>query len=591
VIGAVVKTARQTLALLDVQRGQLVTLLLLGGAVAALEGVGLGLLVPVLQYVERGPAAVDARVWRLVTSVPVPPLAALLLISCVPILARQVARYFQQTYTESVRLRAIGQLRTNAFAAIIEGELPFFVAESQGRLVSALTSQIANGSAALPYVVRVAEAVLLLAVYSVVLAFVAPWLLPLAAVGIFAVLLLVRARMKTSSSYGDRLSAAFEALHVAVEEKLSGIRLVKVRVQERRETEAHARLVGDLTSTLLALARQKELVEVAIEPVMMVGALAALYLAVTFFGMTLAGLGIVMFALLRMVPYVKQMTSSAQQLTALTASLSEVRSVIDSARHTHAMPGGSIKLLELKRRIVFNEVGFRYPDVTDRWALRNVTFTLERGTLTAIVGRSGSGKSTLLDLIARLRQPTEGEITFDDVPASAFEVASLRSAVGIVDQQGFLFNDTVAGNIAYGMPGVDPAAIREAARQAHAEEFIKTLPRGYDTFVGDRGVRLSAGQRQRLSLARVLLQDPDILLLDEPTSALDAESEEIVQAALAELVRTKVVVVVAHRLVTVRQATQILVLKDGQIVERGDHVSLLDHEGAYRRLFDLQAHV
>lgn len=590
-IANLLHTASYSLGVLDVRRGQLATLMMLGIAVAALEGLGLGLLIPVLQYVERGPAAVDPRIWRLAMSLPVPRLLALLLIACVPILVRQVARYFQQTYAESVRLRAIGRLRTTAFTAIIEGELPFFVEERQGRLVSALTSQIANGSATLPYVIQLTEAAILLVMYAAVLAFVAPWLLPLAAVGIGIVLLLIRARMKTATSYGRRVAAALDALHVAVAEKLSGIRLVKVRVQERREAEAHARLVEELTSTLVALTRQKEVIEVAVEPVMVLGALGALYIAVTFFGMTLAGLGIVMFALLRMVPYVKQMTSSAQQLGALTASLSEVRSVIDTARRTQTMQGGGLAFRALKRSIAFSHVGFRYPDATDRWALRDVSFRLERGTMTAIIGRSGAGKSTLLDLIARLREPTEGAITFDDVPADAFETASLRSAVGIVDQQGFLFNDTVAGNIAYGMPTAAPADIRDAARRAHADEFIRTLPHGYETVVGDRGVRLSAGQRQRLSLARVLLQDPDILLLDEPTSALDAESEEIIQAALADLVRTKLLVVVAHRLVTVRRATQILVMAEGCIIERGDHERLMDHEGAYRRLFDLQVHV
>lgn len=590
-ITGVVKLARRSLALMAIRRHQLVALLVLGIVVAVLEGAGLGLLIPVLLYVEQGPSAVDARLWRLVSGMPMPPLLGLLVIAFAPILARQAARYAQQIYAETVRLRAIGHLRSSGFAAILDGELPFFAAERQGRLVNALTGQIEFGAGALPHALHIAEAAILLAVYTVVVAFVAPWLIPLAAVAIGSVILLTRARVRTSTEYGARVSAEFEAVHVTVAEKLAGIRLVKVRVQERREAEAHAQAVSNLTSTLITLARQKEAIEVAVEPMMVLGAFAAMYVAVTWFGMTLAGLSVVMFALLRMVPYLKQMTTSAQWLGVLTASLEEVRAVTDTARHARTMQSGHVAFRGLKKRITFEGVGFRYPDGDDRWAIRDLSFTLDRGTLTALVGRSGAGKSTVLDLIARLREPTEGQIAFDGVPVAAFEVGSVRSAVGIVDHQGFLFNDTVANNIAYGIAGAPQEAVHEAARRAHADGFIHALPRGYDTVVGDRGVRLSAGQRQRLSLARVLLQDPDVLLLDEPTSALDAESEEIIQAALEELVRTKVVVVVAHRLVTIRRASQILVLDEGRIIERGDHARLLNDEGAYRRLYDFQVHV
>jgi subfamily B ATP-binding cassette protein MsbA len=387
------------------------------------------------------------------------------------------------------------------------------------------------------------------------------------------------------------VSAALEALHVTVAEKLSGIRLVKVRVREREEADAYRGQVRELTSVLMTLNRQKEALEVAIEPTMILGAFCALYASVRWFGMTLASVSVVMLILLRLVPYLKQMTTAGQLFGALMASLEDVQNVVDTARKARTITSGPITFGGLARDVRFDRVGFRYQDSPDRWAVRDASFTLTRGTLTALVGRSGAGKSTTLDLIARLRDPVEGEILFDGVPASRFTLTSLRSAVGIVDQDGFLFHDTVASNIACGLSGVSSSDIAAAARRAHADEFITQLPRGYDTLIGDRGVRLSGGQRQRLSLARVILQNPDILLLDEPTSALDAESEELIQDALEALRRTKVVVVAAHRLSTVRRASQILVLEDGGIVERGDHTSLMTEEGIYRRLFDLQIHV
>jgi subfamily B ATP-binding cassette protein MsbA len=245
----------------------------------------------------------------------------------------------------------------------------------------------------------------------------------------------------------------------------------------------------------------------------------------------------------------------------------------------------------LREAIEFDRVSFSYSDGgPEGWGLRDISFRVTKGSLTAIVGRSGAGKSTLLDLIPRLRETTAGTIRFDGTPIQAFELRSLRSKIGVVDQHGFLFNDTVRNNLTYGLEGVARERVEEAARRAYAHGFIQALPRGYDTVIGDRGVRLSGGQRQRLALGRILLQDPDILLLDEPTSALDSESERYIQAALEELRMSKAIIVIAHRLSTIRQADQILVLDDGRLVERGDHGTLLDRQGAYKRLFDLQLH-
>jgi subfamily B ATP-binding cassette protein MsbA len=303
--------------------------------------------------------------------------------------------------------------------------------------------------------------------------------------------------------------------------------------------------------------------------------------------MTLAGLGVVLFVLLRVVPQVKQITVASQALAALQGTLENVHRVVERARAAEDVKGGTVLFRGLERDIVFEGVGFSFA-ADGRWILRDVSFAVEKAQLTAIVGRSGAGKSTLLDLVARLRVHGAGSITIDGVPIEAFDVRSLRAGMGVVDQHGFLFDDTVAANIAYGMPDVTRTAIVDAASRAHADEFIRALPRGYDTRVGERGIRLSVGQRQRISFARVVLQDPDVLLLDEPTSALDSESEQYIQAVLDDLRRRKAVVVVAHRLSTIKSADQILVLDEGGIVERGDHHTLLARSGTYKRLFDLQ---
>jgi ABC-type multidrug transport system fused ATPase/permease subunit len=201
---------------------------------------------------------------------------------------------------------------------------------------------------------------------------------------------------------------------------------------------------------------------------------------------------------------------------------------------------------------------------------------------------SGAGKSTLMDLLPRFHDVTEGRITVDGHDVREVTQASLRAQIGIVTQETFLFSDSIYDNIVYGRPDASRADVARAARQAHAEEFIAACPEGYQTLVGERGVRLSGGQRQRLAIARAFLKDPPILILDEATSDLDAESEFMVQQALADLMRGRTVLVIAHRLATVRNADRIVVVHDGRIAETGRHDELLALDGVYRRLYALQ---
>jgi subfamily B ATP-binding cassette protein MsbA len=247
---------------------------------------------------------------------------------------------------------------------------------------------------------------------------------------------------------------------------------------------------------------------------------------------------------------------------------------------------GGLKMSSLSSGIRFSNLSFSYGDAV---VLDSLDFEVPTGSVFALVGLSGAGKSTLLDLIPRFYTPTKGRIEFDDVDGAKFDLKSLRTKIGVVGQQVMLFDDTVAGNIAYGMDGTaSREVIKNAARTANAHEFIEALPDGYDTMLGEDGVRLSGGERQRIAIARSILQDPPILLLDEATSALDAESERIIQEALDRLMKGRTTIVVAHRLATVRSANEIAVLDNGRIVQRGGHESLMASGGLYQRLCEMQ---
>ncbi len=251
----------------------------------------------------------------------------------------------------------------------------------------------------------------------------------------------------------------------------------------------------------------------------------------------------------------------------------------------------AVVLQPFSEGIRFSGVGFSYrddDDLREREVLHNINLYVQRGEVVAIVGPSGSGKSTLVNLIPRFFDPTHGVITLDGEDLRDVKVSSLRKQIGTVTQETVLFNDTVRNNIAYGQPDVPRERVEAAARAALAHDFIARMPEGYDTVIGERGFRLSGGERQRLAIARAILKNAPILILDEATSSLDAESESLVGEALSNLMAERTVLVIAHRLSTVRRANRIIVIEAGRVVEAGTHAELLQHNGTYRRLYAMQ---
>jgi subfamily B ATP-binding cassette protein MsbA len=293
-----------------------------------------------------------------------------------------------------------------------------------------------------------------------------------------------------------------------------------------------------------------------------------------------------LFVALRLMTPLKFLSNFPAQLQTALAAGERVLETLNEPP-LEARADGAAQAPPFARAVEFQGVAFHYdggPRVLD-----GVSLTARKGEIVALVGSSGAGKSTLVDLIPRFYDPVEGAVLLDGQDVRAFTLASLRSQMGIVSQETVLFNDSVRANIAYGaLDRYAAADIEAAARAANAHQFIMKLPSGYDTLLGERGTRLSGGERQRLAIARALLRDPPILILDEATSALDTESERLVQEAIDRLLEGRTVFVIAHRLSTVQHASQILVLDQGRIVERGRHDELLAASGRYRRLYELQ---
>jgi subfamily B ATP-binding cassette protein MsbA len=373
-----------------------------------------------------------------------------------------------------------------------------------------------------------------------------------------------------------------------IQETLSGIRLVKSSSAEDRE---RARFRG-LTDGYFRQFLRAELARAAAAPMTEMLAAAGTGLLLWYgarlvMAGELAGAEFVGFLGLSLKLYAPVKNAAKFPATAQPGmvAMERVFEFLDAPVEIDDRSGAR-SLPSFEREIAFENVSFAYREGEP--VLDDVSFRVPKGAVVAIVGPSGAGKTTVVDLVGRFFEVTGGRVTIDGLDVRDVRIADLRSLMGIVSQDTVLFHDTVRANIAYGAPEADDRRIQEAARAAHAHEFVSAMPARYDTVVGERGVELSGGQRQRIAIARALLKDPPILVFDEATSALDTESERLIQNAIERLLEGRTVFVIAHRLSTVQRADQILVMDGGRIVERGTHESLMESAGPYRRLYEMQ---
>jgi subfamily B ATP-binding cassette protein MsbA len=499
--------------------------------------------------------------------------------------------YFSTTLVADAGQRAVTDLRNGLYEHILKQSFAFLGRRTTGSLMSHITTDVEKIQAAVSELAGdlLKEGLTILGLLAVL--FFMDWRLAiLSLVGMplaLHPLLRLGQRLRASNETSLR---RWKDIAEILQETISGFRVVKAFGMEGFEIGRFQRAGSRLLSVNMRITRTTAILPPLMEAV---GGLALI--GALFYGswsirdghLTTGAFVSFLTALFAMYTPVKRLSRVNATLQAALAAGERVFEVLD--RHDEVPEtADAVTLPRMRTGIEYVKVGFGYADAHGG-VLRNVSFSARRGEVVAIVGTSGSGKTTLVNLLPRFYDVTEGAILIDGVDVRQATLASLRAQIGLVTQETVLFNDTVRANIAYGMEHVDEARVESAARAAFAHDFILNLPRRYDTVIGERGSRLSGGQKQRIAIARAILKDPPILILDEATSALDAESERLVQGALANLMRGRTTLVIAHRLTTVRDADRIVVLEGGEVREEGRHDELLRQPGGlYSRLHDLQ---
>ncbi|MCI0530435.1 MAG: ABC transporter ATP-binding protein/permease [candidate division Zixibacteria bacterium] len=582
----------------------LIAAVLLLFAFAALSGVSLTMIVPLADLVLSDQSQTLGNDWMsllpefargqaqtlLAGSDRIQNLKNLCLIILVLFILKNIIEYFQRYYSARVEQAATMDIRDKLFEHFHALPLEYFQGVKSGMLISRITNDVTLMRGAISYgLIELAKHAILLIVY-LFLVFWASWKLALMSVvllpaGLFLIAKVGR-KLKKKSIVAQQKMGDMAAV---LQESVYGVRVVKAFSMEDFEVGKFKKYSREYYKTMLRLLRLGYVSPALTESVAVLAGVTILWFGGKDIlggqGMSAGQFMLFLVAMFSLMQPVKRLSRVNLEIQQGLAGAHRIFEILDTQPNIVNVANPK-KLDGPLEKVQFDNISFSYNGTS--LILNNINLDGQAGEVVAIVGPSGAGKSTLMDLLARFYDPTQGQIKFNGINIKELEVSSLRQMMGIVTQETVLFNDTVWNNIAYGKPDATLEAVREAATAANAHGFISAMPDGYQTQIGDRGIKVSGGERQRLAIARALFKNPPILILDEATSSLDSQSEILVQEALYRLIKNRTCFVIAHRLSTVQNADRIIVLDGGRIVQQGKHKELVNQDGLYRRLYELQ---
>lgn len=566
------------------------------GLSAIFDGVSLGMIVPLADKVltdkkivipAKLPEFLDNLVSNINTMAPFELLRIMAIVVLVVMFLKGVVTFFQGYIMSDIGQRVMRDIRFHLYRKFLNLSLDFFARKKGGELISRITNDVRLVENAVSYgltdlIYQSFQVVL----FTVVIFFI-HW--KLALIVFFVLPLLFFPIMKVGKKLRKLSKASQEKMadiNSSISETIFGIRIIKGFSMESYEKTKFALVNSQYYKLMMKSIKRTLLLSPATE---FIGAMAGIF--VFYYGgreviegrMSFGIFGLFLGSLLSLVRPFKKLSSVNSLIQQALAANTRIYDILDEKISVD--DESQVELETLKGDIVFEDVYFRYEE-TD--VLKGINLSVEKNQIVAIVGPSGAGKSTLLDLIPRFYDPYKGRVIIDGKDIRKVSLKSLRRQIALVTQETILFNDTVKANIGYGSLSSGLDLIQEAAKKANAHDFISRLPDGYDTIIGDRGFKLSGGEKQRIAIARAILKNPAILILDEATSQLDAESEKLVQEAIDNLIQSRTVFVVAHRLSTVKNADKIVVIDKKHILQQGTHKELISQEGLYQRLYQMQ---
>ncbi|MFM6244901.1 MAG: heterocyst formation ABC transporter subunit HepA [Dolichospermum sp.] len=496
--------------------------------------------------------------------------------------------YLAQICIQFSEISLVDTLRKRIFEQLEAQTLSYFNQKKSGELINILTNEMERIRQIFGGIAFLITRIFALVVYSLSL-FILSWKLSIVSILLFSLLAVALSTLNKQireRSFG--ITKANDNFTSRTLEFIQGIRTIHAFSTQEFERERYYKASEKIVETLKSVYWISLVVKPLAESISTVILIMMIIVALVTGLMKISALLTFFFVLFRIIPITQDLNGVVAFLTTQSGAVENIKNLLKTDDKIY-FQNGKLKFPGLKRSIDLVSVDFDYSP--EQRVLHNITLSIKQGEMTALIGSSGAGKTTLANLIPRFHDASDGYIYIDDVDLQKFEINSLRRQIAVVSQDTFIFNTSVWKNIAYGTPNVTETEIKEAARLANALEFILEMPEGFDTQLGDRGVRLSGGQRQRIAIARALLRNPEILILDEATSALDSVSERLIQESLEKLSVGRTVIAIAHRLSTIAKADKVVVLEQGRIVEQGKYQELLEQKGKLWQYHQVQYEV